>query len=60
MNTRLTSISGVNSPFLAFIIKLPSIHNDVAYDGTSQVLLYTEQRLLRDYEVETEMEITYE
>ena len=34
--------------------------NDEAYDGTFQVLLYTGQRLLRDFEVETEMEITFE
>jgi len=60
MNPRPTSTSGVNSPFPPFIIKLPDTPNDGAYDGTFQVLLYTGQRLPSNFEVETEMEITFE
>ena len=53
---RLTSISGLNSPFLPliFIIKLSGITNDATWDGTFQVQLYT------FFEVKTKMEITFE
>jgi len=60
MNLRLTSTSGVNSPFLPFIIKLPGMSNDGASKGIFQVLFYTGQTLPSNFEVETEMEITFE
>ena len=58
LTVRPTTASGMNSPFLSFIIKLPGVPDDGAYDGTFLVLLYTVQRLLSDFEVETEIEIT--
>jgi len=39
---------------------LPGKPNDGVYDGTFQVLFYTGQRLPSNFEVETEMEITFE
>ena len=41
------------------MIKLSGIPNDGTWDGTFQVLLYTGQRFLKDFEVKTKWKLHF-
>ena len=62
MSLRLTSISGVNSPFLPLriIMNLSGVPNGGGLEMDHSRSLYTGQRLRKDIEVTTEMGITFE